>query len=434
MISAVIILNRSGEILCLRAYRKDFSRTILDDYRINYVAAQELQTPATFYDGFSFLHFYKSEVYYVAMTRQNANAGLVFQFLTNLPNVIKSTLEIDSMSWQRIKLHAADIIELLDEMIDSGYPQTTDVATLKLLTQRKAMNTKVQASNKQIAIMATGAISWRPNNIKYKKNEIYVEVGEKVSALISDNGKILDSVVDGNIVLKVYLSGMPECKIGFNDKISVQSNQKKGVPQIGDTKGIEVDDMVFHQCVKLTSFAKDRAITFVPPDGEFELMKYRKTTDIKIPFSISPMIRDFPNGAKEIKVVVRSLFESTLTAHPFLLKIPMPDNASKVKVLPNYGNAKFVSSQNAVVWKVSRFPGRAQAEISTLFTCLESIKKNDKSTKLLQPITAEFSIVMYSSSGLSLRYLTIIEKSNYPMDRWIRYTTRAGKFEVRMTQ
>jgi AP-2 complex subunit mu-1 len=37
---------------------------------------------------------------------------------------------------------------------------------------------------------------------------------------------------------------------------------------------VEIDDCQFHQCVKLGRFDTDRTISFVPPDGEFELMKY----------------------------------------------------------------------------------------------------------------------------------------------------------------
>jgi hypothetical protein len=38
--------------------------------------------------------------------------------------------------------------------------------------------------------------------------------------------------------------------------------------------GIELADITFHQCVKLGKFDSDRTISFVPPDGEFVLMKY----------------------------------------------------------------------------------------------------------------------------------------------------------------
>jgi AP-1 complex subunit mu len=45
-------------------------------------------------------------------------------------------------------------------------------------------------------------------------------------------------------------------------------------------KGVELEDVKFHQCVRLSRFENDRTISFVPPDGEFELMSYRLNTQV----------------------------------------------------------------------------------------------------------------------------------------------------------
>lgn len=44
-----------------------------------------------------------------------------------------------------------------------------------------------------------------------------------------------------------------------------------------------VQDIKFHQCVRLTRFESDRTISFIPPDGEFELMSYRLQTTVSSP-------------------------------------------------------------------------------------------------------------------------------------------------------
>ena len=36
---------------------------------------------------------------------------------------------------------------------------------------------------------------------------------------------------------------------------------------------IAIDDCQFHQCVKLNKFETEHSISFIPPDGEYELMK-----------------------------------------------------------------------------------------------------------------------------------------------------------------
>lgn len=86
--------------------------------------------------------------------------------------------------------------------------------------------------------------------------------------------------------MKSYLSGMPECKFGINDKIVMEAKGKSlvtsggsgslGGPDDPARSGkpvVVIDDCQFHQCVKLSKFETEHAISFIPPDGEFELMR-----------------------------------------------------------------------------------------------------------------------------------------------------------------
>lgn len=49
----------------------------------------------------------------------------------------------------------------------------------------------------------------------------------------------------------------------------------------GKGRAVEMEDIKFHQCVRLARFENDRTISFIPPDGEFELMSYRLNTQVK---------------------------------------------------------------------------------------------------------------------------------------------------------
>ena len=40
----------------------------------------------------------------------------------------------------------------------------------------------------------------------------------------------------------------------------------------GKNKAVEMEDIKFHQCVRLARFENDRTISFIPPDGAFDLM------------------------------------------------------------------------------------------------------------------------------------------------------------------
>lgn len=94
--------------------------------------------------------------------------------------------------------------------------------------------------------------------------------------LVSANGNVLRSEILGSIKMKCYLSGMPELRLGLNDKAMFEST---GRTTRG--KAVEMEDVKFHQCVRLSRFENDRTISFIPPDGEFELMSYRLNTQVK---------------------------------------------------------------------------------------------------------------------------------------------------------
>ena len=53
------------------------------------------------------------------------------------------------------------------------------------------------------------------------------------------------------------------------------------VAAAGKSKTVEIEDIKFHQCVRLTRFENDRTIVFIPPDGEFDLMTYRLQTQVR---------------------------------------------------------------------------------------------------------------------------------------------------------
>lgn len=81
-------------------------------------------------------------------------------------------------------------------------------------------------------------------------------------------GTILRADIDAHIQMRAYLTGTPECKFGLNDKLVIDKNGP------GGTDAVQLDDCQFHQCVRLNEFDETRTISFIPPDGEFELMRY----------------------------------------------------------------------------------------------------------------------------------------------------------------
>jgi AP-2 complex subunit mu-1 len=99
---------------------------------------------------------------------------------------------------------------------------------------------------------------------------------------------MLRADVSGQVLMRVYLSGMPECKFGLNDRFVLEKGavSNRDIPLSSSASSstrsaldatptsVELDDAHFHQCVKLANFEENRTITFIPPDGEFELMRF----------------------------------------------------------------------------------------------------------------------------------------------------------------
>ena len=57
----------------------------------------------------------------------------------------------------------------------------------------------------------------------------------QLNAFNCDPGQVLSSHVAGRVVMKSFLSGMPECKFGLNDKITMEKQNNQAKPD--DTKG-----------------------------------------------------------------------------------------------------------------------------------------------------------------------------------------------------
>ncbi|KAI0325208.1 clathrin adaptor, mu subunit, partial [Cubamyces sp. BRFM 1775] len=95
-------------------------------------------------------------------------------------------------------------------------------------------------------IAVTNAVSWRSEGIRYRKNEVFLDVIESVNLLVNANGNVVRSEILGAIKMKCYLSGMPELRLGLNDKVMFESTGRNA-----RGKAIEMEDVKFHQCVRL---------------------------------------------------------------------------------------------------------------------------------------------------------------------------------------
>jgi AP-2 complex subunit mu-1 len=303
MISGLFFVNQKGEVLISRFYRDDVSRQAVDAFRLEVIVAKNVGVPVVHLDNSSFMYTRQGDVYIVAVTKSNSNCTLVFQFLYKLVEVFKAYFG-GAFEENSVRENFVLIYELLDETMDHGYPQITAVNLLTAYIKiGNVQDVKITAGTDQITSEITGAVDWRqPNKYKYRKNEVFLDVLEAVNLLMSNKGSVLKSDVSGKIIMKTYLTGMPECKFGLNDKLVMEKEAKNNANKKRHGSGIAIDDITFHRCVRLGQFDQDRTISFIPPDGEFELMKYRITQNVNLPFKVIPVINEYGTTRVEYEV------------------------------------------------------------------------------------------------------------------------------------
>jgi AP-1 complex subunit mu len=134
----------------------------------------------------------------LAMSKRNTNAAEVIIFLHRLVQVLVEYFK--ELEEESIRDNFVIIYELMDEMMDFGYPQTTESKILQewvhititfLLPCLTADSHRyiTQESYKLEAqvrppMAVTNAVSWRSEGLKYRKNEVFLDVVESVNLLV----------------------------------------------------------------------------------------------------------------------------------------------------------------------------------------------------------------------------------------------------------
>jgi len=195
-----------------------------------------------------------------------------------------------------------------------------------------------------------------------------------------------------------------------------------------ESKSVELEDVKFHQCVRLSRFENDRTISFIPPDGEFELMSYRLNTHVKPLIWIESVIERHQHSRVEYMIKAKSQFKRRSTANNVEIIIPVPHDADSPKFKTGIGSVKYTPEINCVVWNIKSFPGGKEYLMRAHFG-LPSVISEETEGK--PPIQVKFEIPYFTTSGIQVRYLKIIEKSGYQALPWVRYITQNGDYQLR---
>ena len=132
----------------------------------------------------------------LAMSKRNTNAAEVIIFLHRLVQVLVEYFK--ELEEESIRDNFVIIYELMDEMMDFGYPQTTESKILQECVHHRAYPPTLNVSHRRYItqesyklevqvrppIAVTNAVSWRSEGIRYRKNEVFLDVIESVNLLV----------------------------------------------------------------------------------------------------------------------------------------------------------------------------------------------------------------------------------------------------------
>lgn len=454
--SVVFITDLGGKVIISRNYRGDIPLTKATERFSKYLTEvdEEAKKPVFHVDsngdvvtetedvgssgagGETFCYIQHNNLYLCAVTCRNSNVALIITFLYKLASVFKDYF--GAFEEESIRDNFVCIYELLDETMDHGLPQSLDSTILRSFITQEG-NRMSEDSKSKPPVALTNAVSWRAEGIKHKKNEIFLDVVEKLNLLVAANGTVLHSEILGAVKMKSFLSGMPELKLGLNDKIMFEMSGRQTQARGG--KAVELEDIKFHQCVRLARFENDRTISFIPPDGEFDLMTYRLNTHVKPLIWVEAVVEPHKGSRIEYMIKTRSQFKSRSVANNVEIIIPVPPDVDSPSFKSSVGNVTYLPDRDAVVWNIKQFHGGREYLMRAHFG-LPSISAEDAGVadkkgkhgenSWKAPIAVKFEIPYFTVSGIQVRYLKIIERSGYQALPWVRYITANGDYQLRM--
>jgi AP-1 complex subunit mu len=196
-VSAICILDSTGAAICARDYRGECSLAAADKFFTVLSDLEETSgaTPVLQHEGVTYVWLRHADVFLVALCQSNANAASTISFLEKLLEVFKFYFKL--VIEESIRDNFVTVYELLDEVMDFGYPQFTEGAILREYIKTEAhkledfvggmLGSSVHSrGNKELPPQVTGVgTNWRKQGVYYQRNEVCILL------CISKTGKVV---------------------------------------------------------------------------------------------------------------------------------------------------------------------------------------------------------------------------------------------------
>ncbi|XVE63147.1 hypothetical protein DITRI_Ditri06bG0176900 [Diplodiscus trichospermus] len=414
MLECIFLLSDSGEVMLekqLTGHRVD--RSICDwfwDHAISQgdsFKSQPVIASPTHY----LFQVVQEGITFLACTQVEMPPLMGIEFLCRVADVLSDYL--GGLNEDVIKDNFVIVYELLDEMIDNGFPLTTEPNILREMIAPPNIVSKVLSvvtgSSSNVSDTLPGAtgscVPWRAADPKYANNEVYVDLVEEMDAVVNREGVLVKCEICGEVRVNSHLSGLPDLTLSFAN------------PSI-------LDDVRFHPCVRFRPWESHQILSFVPPDGEFNLMSYRVRKLKSNPIYVKPQLTS-DAGKCRVNVLVGTKNDPGKTMDSITVQFQLPPCVLSADLTSNHGTVNILSNK-ICSWSIGRIPKDKAPSLSgtlVLETGLERLH-------VFPTFRVDFRIMGVALSGLQIDKLDLKTVPNR-LYKGFRALTRAGEFEVR---
>nr|XP_043898407.1 AP-4 complex subunit mu-1 isoform X2 [Solea senegalensis] len=424
MISQLFILSSKGDHLIYKDFRGEAGIDVVSVFYEKVTALPGDQPPVVMsHKDLHYVHIRQGGLYWVATTTQDSSPFTIIEFLNRLAALVKDYC--GSLSEKSVQMNFALIYELLDEVVDYGYVQTTSSDVLKNFIQTEAVSSKpfslfdlsnvgLFGAETQQSKVAPSSAATRPIQSSREqggKSQIFVDVIERLSVVIGSNGVVMKADVEGEIRVKCYMPSCSEMRIGLNEEFSIGKSQLRGYGA-----AVRVDECSFHQAVRLDEFDNHRILRLCPSQGEQTVMQYQLSDDLPTP----PPFRLFPTIERDNggRLLIYLKLRCDLPPKSFSQELSSPEQSCELK-----------PQNRSVVWTVPRCTGGTQ--LSAVFK-LEVPGLSSASMLEVGPVGLTFELPKVTATGLQIRFLRLSPVQPGPSQRWVRYVTHSDSYIVRI--
>ncbi|XP_077930504.1 AP-4 complex subunit mu-1 isoform X5 [Halichoerus grypus] len=270
-----------------------------------------------------------------------------------------------------------------------------------------------------------------------QKNEVFLDVVERLSVLIASNGSLLKVDVQGEIRLKSFLPSGSEMRIGLTEEFCVGKSELRGYGP-----GIRVDEVSFHSSVLLEEFESHRILRLQPPQGELTVMRYQLSDDLPspLPFRLFPSVQwDRGSGRLQVYLKLRCDLPPKSQALNVRLHLPLPRGVVSLSQELSGPEQKAELGEGALRWDLPRVQGGSQ--LSGLFQMdvpgLPGPPGQAPSTSAplgLGPASLSFELPRHTCSGLQVRFLRLAFRpcGNANPHKWVRHLSHSDAYVIRI--